>query len=156
MKTKSLGLILVLCFFSCGACFADAFTGTWKLDPAKSRMHRAPRNYWVVYQGNPFSWTKVTVKGRDAKGNETYNEWTGFFDGKAYRVDDAADEDMRAYTRVDDHTLNFMSIKDGKAVLRGRIVVAPDGKSRTVTTWHHVWRNHHRKTIKDVAYYDRV
>jgi hypothetical protein len=126
------------------------------LDPAKSKMHRGARNYWVRYQGAPFTWTKVTVHGRDAKGQETFNEWTGYFDGKAYRVDDAADEDARAYTQANDHTLNFMSMKDGKVTLRGQIVVAADGNSRTVTTWHSVWHHHHRHTIKDVAYYSEA
>ena len=157
MKTKTFCLILVVCFLSSGACFAQVFNGNWKLNPGKSKFHGGgERNYWVRYQGTPFTWTKVTVYGRDAKGQDTHNEWTGYFDGKAYPVRGAADEDARAYTMVDDHTLNFMSIKDGKAVLRGKIVIAADDNSRTVTTWHSVWHRHHRMTIKNVAYYDRA
>lgn len=157
MKTKLFGLILAVCFLSSGACFAQAYNGTWKLDPAKSKFRYGhARNFWVVYHGAPFTWTKVTVKGRDAKGQETYNEWTGYFDGKAYKVDDSADEDMRAYTMVNDRTLNFMSLKDGKVVQRGQIVIAPDDNSRTVTTWKRLWHRHHRITLKNVAYYDRA
>jgi len=98
----------------------------------------------------------VTVYGRDAKGNETHNEWTGYFDGKAYPVRGAEEEDARAYTMVSDNTLNFQSIKNGKAMLRGQVVIAPDGNSRTVTTWRTVWYRHHQRTIKNVAYYDRA
>ena len=153
MKTKTFGLILAVCFLTSGACFADAFSGTWKLNVAKSKLHRGARNFWVTYQGEGFTWTKVTVAGRDAKGQQTYNEWSGYFDGKAYKVDDAADEDMRAYTRVNDHTLKFMSIKGGKVVLTGQIVVSADGKSRTVTTWS---RNSRGKRVKNVAFFDKV
>ena len=42
--------------------------------------------------------------------------------------------DMCAYNKVDDHTLSFRSKKDGKVVGSGKIVVALDGKSRTVTS----------------------
>jgi hypothetical protein len=41
---------------------------------------------------------------------------------------------MRSYKKVDDHTLELTSKKDGKVTMTGRIVVSADGKSRTVTT----------------------
>ena len=42
--------------------------------------------------------------------------------------------DMRAYNKVDDHTLSLRSKKDGKVVGSGKFVVALDGKNRTVTS----------------------
>jgi hypothetical protein len=44
------------------------------------------------------------------------------------------DSDARSYTRVNDHTLTLTLKKGGKVTSTGRIVVAADGKSRTVTT----------------------
>jgi hypothetical protein len=40
---------------------------------------------------------------------------------------------MRAYTQVDANTLSLTVKKDGKVILTGKIVLAADGKSRTVT-----------------------
>jgi hypothetical protein len=40
----------------------------------------------------------------------------------------------RSFTKIDDHTLGFNAKKGGETTTSGRIVVAPDGKSRTVTT----------------------
>jgi len=41
---------------------------------------------------------------------------------------------MRALTRVNQNTLRVTEKKGGKITVTGRIVVAADGKSRTVTT----------------------
>ena len=40
---------------------------------------------------------------------------------------------MRAYTKVNDQTLNMIVKKGGKVVAQGRIVVSADGKSRVAT-----------------------
>ncbi len=42
--------------------------------------------------------------------------------------------DARSSTKVDDRTLTFSAKKDGKVTVSGKIVVAADGKSRTVTS----------------------
>ena len=40
MKARVLFLCLVLCLFGVAVCFAqDAFTGTWKLNEAKSKQY---------------------------------------------------------------------------------------------------------------------
>lgn len=153
MKTKTLGLILALCLLSGSACFANAFTGTWKLNPAKSKLrHAGQRNDWVVYEWAFPNQTKVSVTGVDGKGKRMHTDWVGRFDGKDYAVTGATDEDTRAYTEVNDHTLNFASKKGGKVLQKGRVVVAADGKSRTVTTWH----KQGKKTVTNVAVYDKA
>jgi hypothetical protein len=54
---------------------------------------------------------------------------------------------------VNDNTMDFAVKKDGKVVASGRIVVAPDGNSRTVTTRA---TNSKGKRITSVAVYDKV
>jgi hypothetical protein len=76
---------------------------------------------------------KVTVDGTDAAGKPAHNEWTGKFDGKDYPLTGDATADSRAYKKVNDHTIELTNKKDGKVTASGRIVVAADGKSRTVT-----------------------
>ena len=62
------------------------------------------------------------------------SEWTGKYDGKDYPVTGDPNSDARSLTKIDDRTLGFNVKKGGKTTTSGRIVVAPDGKSRTVTT----------------------
>jgi hypothetical protein len=44
-----------------------------------------------------------------------------------------ATSDSRSYKKLNDHTIELTNKKDGKATASGRIVLAADGKSRTVT-----------------------
>ena len=135
MKTKTVGLILALCFVAAAVCFAadDPQMGTWKLNEAKSKLTpEGGKNTTVAYEAAGDQ-VKVTIDGTDKDGKSTHNEWTGKFDGKDYAVTGDPKSDMRSYTKIDDHTLKFTVKKDGKTTVTGRIVVAADGKSRMVT-----------------------
>ena len=135
MKTKTSLLTLAL-FFAAGTfCFASPQMGPWKLNEAKSKF--APgtgKNTMVVYKDAMGGKVKITTDGVDANGKPTHSEWTGKFDGKDYPVTGDPASDMRAYTKVDDRTLDFSVKKAGKVTITGRVSVAADGKSRTVTT----------------------
>lgn len=76
---------------------------------------------------------KVTTDGTSGDGKTVHTEWTGKFDGKDYPVTGSADTDSREYTQVNAHSTTFANKKDGKVTLSGKVVVAADGKSRTVT-----------------------
>jgi hypothetical protein len=134
MCKKTALLVLALCFAGATASLAaDPNMGTWKLNEAKSKIPAgAPKNHTVVYTAAGDN-TKVTVDGLDASGKPAHNEWTGKFDGKDYPVTGDPASDARAYTRVDEHTLTFTQKKAGKVTATGKIAVAADGKSRTVT-----------------------
>jgi hypothetical protein len=133
MKSKTLLVTLVLCFATGTASFAaNAQMGTWKLNVKKSKLGNGKaRNDTVVYSSTLFQ-TKVTIDGRDEKGKPTHSEWTGRVDGKDYPVTGDPTSDMRSYRKIDDHTMDFTAKKAGKVTLAGRVMVAPDGKSRTV------------------------
>jgi len=135
MNARAIVLTLVLCFVGVAVCFADdAFTGTWKLNEAKSKLGPgAPKNTTVVYEAAGDS-VKVTIDGTDKDGKPTHNEWTGKYDGKDYSVTGDPNSNARSLTKIDDHTLGFNVKKGGKVTTSGRIVVSADGKSRTVTT----------------------
>ena len=130
----SIGLAVAACVVAAVALAADAHTGTWKLNEAKSKISPgAPKNQTVVYT-NAGENIKVTVDGVGSDGKPIHNEWTGKFDGKDYAVTGDTLSDMRSYTRVNANTLAFTAKKAGKVTLSGRVVVSADGKSRTVTT----------------------
>jgi hypothetical protein len=154
MKPKPIALTLGL-IFAAGALYAaDPWMGTWKLNESKSKL--APhtgKNHTVVYSGGMMGKVKVTVDGTDADGKAAHNEWSGKFDGKDYAVKgDTSQGDMRSYTKVNDHTLDMTVKKEGKVTGTGKIVVAADGKSRTVTL---NGTNAKGKKVKSVAVYDK-
>ncbi len=124
MRTKTFGLILAVCFLSAGACFADPHKGTWKLDAAKSKL-----------------------------GNHAFHSaWEGRFDGNERPVTGDPTSDSRSYTKVNENTLDFTAKKAGKVVATGRIVVAADEKTRTVTSWS---TNSRGKKVKSIAFYNK-
>lgn len=135
MKAKTVVLTIALCLFSGAVCFASDASqmGTWKLNEAKSKF--APgvsKNTTVVYEAVGDQ-VKVTTDGIDSAGNPTHSEWTGKFDGKFYPVTGDPNTDERSFKQVNDRTLDLSTRKGGKVVVTGQIVVAADGKSRTVT-----------------------
>lgn len=153
MKIRTVVLTLAALFSVALVCFAaDANMGTWKLNEAKSKMSAdAPKNGTVVYEAAGDS-VKVTVDGTDASGKATHNEWTGKFDGKDYAVTGDPTSDMRAYQRVDDHTLMMTIKKDGKTMATGTIKVSADGMSRTVSTQG---TDAAGKNVSNTAVYDK-
>jgi hypothetical protein len=127
--------------------------GTWKLNTAKSKLPRGTaRNDTVQYEYG-FMRRHVTIDGKDAHGKPTHNEWSGNFDGGAYPVTGDPRADNRIYKLVDEHTMDFWQKKDGKVTTAGRIVVAADGKTRTVTARTF---NRRGRIVKMVAVYDRA
>jgi flavin-dependent dehydrogenase len=59
--------------------------------------------------------------------------WVGKFDGKDYPVTGDPTSDTRALKQIDAHTLALTSKKGGKVTMTAKIVVAADGRSRTLT-----------------------
>ena len=134
MKAKTILVTLAVLFIGAAVCFAaDANMGTWKLNETKSKFGAgATKNTTVVYEAAG-DMVKVTLDGVDSDGKPVHSEWTGKFDGKEYAAKGATNHALRAYTKVDANTLTYTLTKDGKNVGRGKVVVAADGKSRTVT-----------------------
>jgi len=135
MKTRIILASLTAFFAGIALCFAaDPNMGTWKLNEAKSKFSPgATKNHTVVY-APAGDMVKVTVDGVDKDGKAEHNEWTGKFDGKDYKVTGAVGSDTRAYTKVDDRTLDMTVKTSGKVTITGKVVVSADGKSRTVST----------------------
>lgn len=152
MKTKAIALTISLVFVSVAMGFqADPQIGTWKLNEAKSKLAGKTRNHTVVYEAAGDQ-TKVTVDGVDENGGATHNEWTGKYDGKEYPVTGDANSDVRSYRKINKNTLAITGKKNGKITLTGRIVVARNGKSRTVTT---TTTDAQGKKATSVAFYDK-
>jgi hypothetical protein len=135
MKLRTTLIALLIFAVAASLCCAadDAFMGTWKLNEAKSKFSAgATKNIKVVYAQTGDEVT-ITVDGVDPSGKAVHHAWTGKMDGKDYAAKGSDMHDTRAYTKVDAHTLTYVVKKDGKNVGNGKVVLAADGKSRTVT-----------------------
>jgi hypothetical protein len=153
MKAREGVLTLALCLLAGAVCFAsDVQMGTWKLNDAKSKIAPGtPKNNTVVYEAAGDS-IKVTIDGTGPDGTATHSEWTGKFDGKDYPSTGNPNEDTRSVKQIDDRTLHVTSKKGGKVVLTAHVVVAADGKSRTVTV---AGTDAQGKKYKSTAVYDK-
>jgi len=133
MKVRVVLMTLVACIVGAVVCLgADTLIGTWKLNEAKSKISGGPKNTTVVYEAAADS-VKVTTDGTDSEGKPSHSEWTGKFDGKDYPVTGDSNTDTRSYTKVNERTVTFANKKGDKVTISGRVVVSPDGKSRTVS-----------------------
>ena len=153
MRTRTILASLAVLLGGFTLCFAeDANMGTWKLNEAKSKIGAgAARNSTVVYEAAGDQ-VKVTVDGVDGEGKPAHNEWTGMFDGKDYPLAGDPFTDTRGYTQIDPNTLELWNKKGGKVMATGTIVIAPDGKSRTLTTKS---KGADGKEIVSIAVYDK-
>jgi hypothetical protein len=133
MKTRIAVVAVALSFTAAAACFAaNPHMGTWKLNEAKSKLVGMGKNTTVTYAEQKDK-IKVTVDGVDKNGKPTHGVWVGKWDGKAYPEKGNLPWNSAAYKVVNDRTNDISAMKDGKMVWTGRITVAADGKSRTVT-----------------------
>jgi hypothetical protein len=152
MKTKAIALTISLVFVTVAMGFQPSpHMGTWKLDEAKSKFAGKARNHTVVYE-SAGDQTKVIVDGVDENGAAVHSEWTGKFDGKEYPVTGDSNADVRSYRVVNKNTMTITGKKGGKTTLTGRITIARDGKSRTVTT---TATNAQGKKVTNVAVYNK-
>jgi len=130
MKARRIALTFVVCFVTASLCFASPMMGTWKLNEAKSKIPAgAPKSETVTYEAAGDS-IKCTIDGVDGQGKPTHTEWTGKFDGKDYPVSDGS---TRSTKMVNDNTYDVAVKQGGKVTMSGKVVIAADGKSRTVT-----------------------
>ena len=153
MKMRSIVMTMVLCFVGLAASFAEnPNMGTWKLNEAKSKLAaRMLKNTLVVYSADGDS-IKVVTDGTDGKGSPMHTEWAGKFDGKDYPLSGDPTADSRSYSKVNEQTLTLDNKKGGKVAASGKIVVSPDGKTRTLTVSA---KDSAGKKITSTAIYDK-
>ncbi len=152
MKTKTIGLTLLFSLAAGAMCFANPTMGTWKLNEGKSKFGAGAAKGETVVWATVGDQEKVTVDGTDADGKKMHSEWTGKLDGKDYPITGDPTSDTRAFKTSGEKTIEITSKKDGKVIGTGTIVVAPDGKSRTVTT---TMTNAKGEKVTTTAVYDK-
>jgi hypothetical protein len=153
MKTQIAVVAVALSFAAAAACFAaNPHIGTWKLNEAKSKLVPGMGKNTTVTYTEQKDKIKVTVDGMDKDGKPTHSVWVGKFDGKAYPLKGNLPYNSVAYKVVNERTNDITAMKDGKMSWNGRITVAADGKSRTVTI---NGTDANGKKVKGKAVYDK-
>jgi len=152
MKLRTILLTLALSFTAGALCFGSPMLGTWKLNETKSKFAPgAARNVTVICAMHE-GMIQISTEGVDKDGKPTRSVWDGKFDEKDYVVALDPNSDTRSYKQIDANTLEFIVKKETKVVASGRVVIAPDGKTRTVTT---TGTDADGKKFENVAVYDK-
>ena len=135
-RAMSILLAIGFCFAMNAAIAKDHFSGTWKVNFAKSKYDPGPppKGPNVTKIESVAGGLKFTVDGVNAEGKPTHYEWSGKFDGKDNPVKGDPARDTAALKKVDDHTYEVVNKKGGNVTTTTRSVVSKDGKTRTSTT----------------------
>jgi hypothetical protein len=113
-----------------------AWVGVWTLSAVLSANTNVPRLYTrgtrhIQSSGQSVSIVDDLVRVR---GGVVHLEWTGTLDGRDYPVEGVEVFLTSAYRQIDDHTLELTQKVDGRAVVKAKLVLSPDGKTITTTT----------------------
>ena len=113
---------------------ADEHSGTWKLNPAKSKYSPgpAPKNLTETIQLDENSY-KVEGNGTAGDGKPMHLEFDAKFDGKDYPIHGIPSADMQSARWVDAHTPQLIQKKGGQVMMTVTCKVSRDGKTRTCT-----------------------
>jgi len=157
LRIATLGvLVAVVAYPLAGAAQApQSLIGSWKQDIAKSKYTQgpaAPKSSATRIEAVPGGGAKFTVDGVDAAGKATHNEIVTMFDGKDAEYKGAAAPTTRAYSRIDDRTVQYVTKVNGKVTTTTRMTISADGKTRTLVT---TGTGADGKPVNSTAVYDR-
>jgi hypothetical protein len=135
------------------AAFAgENWVGTWKLDPAKSKLStNAVRAQTLKFEATPAG-IKLTSDGTDAQGKPMHGGYTSKFDGKDVPWAGNPMADTACPKKVDDNSYENAWKKDGKVTVNATVAVSKDGKTLTVTQ---TGKDASGAAVSSVAVYDK-
>lgn len=132
---------------------ADGHTGTWKMNPAKSRYSPgpAPKSVTVVVKSDENEYS-VEATGTDGDGKPIHVTYSAKFDGKDYPATGIANADTVSVKRIDANTVQTTQKKGGQPVMTITSTLSKDGKTRTAT-W--VGKNAEGRDVHNVVVSDK-
>ncbi len=127
-------LLLVALAVNVAVAADDQHSGTWKMNPAKSKYSPGPaaKSVTLAIEADENHY-KVNAEGVDGNGNPTHVQFDAKFDGKDYPATGLPVGDMVSLKRINASTIQVAQKKDGKTVTTVTSVVSKDGKTRTST-----------------------
>lgn len=147
-------LLLVALALNVSAGAADQQSGTWRMNPDKSKYSPgpAPKSITIKIESDAEN-IKLSSDGIDASGNPTHVEYTAKYDGKDYPITGAPNADTVSLTRLDASTIQSIQKKAGEVVMTIKSVISQDGKTRTSTF---TGKDVHGKDVNNIVVYDKL
>ena len=146
-------MLLIALTLVVAAAAADQLSGTWKMNPEKSKYSPgpAPKDLTVVVESDENNY-KLDATGTDGDGKPMHVQYSAKFDGKDYPATGIPNADAVSLKRIDASTIETLQKKDGKVVMTVTTKVSKDGKTRT-STWR--GKNADGKDVHNVVVFDK-
>jgi hypothetical protein len=127
-------LLLVGLALAITAAAADQHSGTWKMNPAKSKYSPgpAPKSSTVKVDLDENE-VKINAEIVDASGNPSHVQNEAKFDGKDNTVTGLPNAETVSVKRIDANTIESTMKKGGQVTMTVTSAVSKDGKTRTST-----------------------
>jgi ribosomal protein S16 len=127
-------LLLVGLALAITAAAADQHSGTWKMNPAKSKYSPgpAPKSSTVKVDLDENE-VKINAEIVEASGNPSHVQYEAKFDGKDYPVTGLPYAETVSVKRIDANTIESTMKKGGQVTMTVTSTVSKDGKTRTST-----------------------
>jgi len=139
--------------FAVSAQSADPWFGTWKQNLARSTYSPGPTPTGPGGIRKEEPWEGGLKSTQGPEGQPARLEVIAKFDGKDYPVKGAAAANTtRAYTHINDRTVEYVTKVDGKVLTTVRTVVSTDGKTSTTTV---TGQNAQGQTVNNTIVWDR-
>ena len=147
-------LLFVALALNVSAGGSDQQSGTWKMNPDKSKYSPgpAPKSVTIKIESDAENIT-LSSDGIDASGNPTHVEYTAKYDGKDYPITGAPNADTVSLTRLDASTTQAIQKKAGEVMMTVKSVISQDGKTRTSTS---TGKDAKGREVNNVVVYDKL
>ncbi len=146
-------VLIVALSWNLAAAAADQHSGTWKMNPEKSKYSPGPaaKSVNLTIEADE-SHIKINAEGVDGNGNPTHVQYDAKFDGKDYPATGLPAGDSVSVKRIDADTIQATMKKGGKVMMTVSSVVSKDGKTRTSTF---KGKDAQGKDVHNVVVYDK-
>jgi hypothetical protein len=125
-------LLVAALVLSVAAAAADQHSGTWKMNPAKSKYSPGPAPKSMTLKiDSDANGVKLDAEGTDGTGNPTHIQYDAKFDGKDYPATGLPYGDTVSVKRIDANTIESTIKKGGQVTMTVTSKVSADGKTRT-------------------------
>jgi len=127
-------LLLVALALAVTAAAADQHSGTWKMNPDKSKYSPGPgpKSTTVKVEADEKG-VKIDAEIVNADGSPAHVQYDARFDGKDYPVTGIGYADAVSVKRIDANTIEATMKKGGQVTMIVTTKLSKDGKTRTST-----------------------
>jgi hypothetical protein len=158
MRTKTAavlatGLLVATLALHVSATTEDPNTGTWKMNPTKSKYSPgpAPKNLTLKIDSDVED-IKLTEDGIDAAGKPIHIKYTAKYYGDPFPISGVPYADTIVLMRVDVYKTSSVLKKGDEIVMFVNAEVSKDGKTRT-TTYH--GKDERGREVDNTVVYDK-